>query len=106
MPEGIGDSSLYGRMRVFLGGRRSSADSAPAAVRANDGDGDEGEAGPGEVPGRSGCVRERGGACREVLGRCPFELPKASCVPEFKRMCGGSSPRGDSGDDIVSECIG
>lgn len=75
-PEGDrkGDSSLYGRVRDFLGGRSSSADSATPAFLysevADVGDRKPGLCIVGAVPGRaSGCVSDRGTALPEVLGR-------------------------------------
>lgn len=62
--------------------------------------------GLGAVPGRPGVVRDRAEFVRAVLGRtCGGELSSVimSCEPELSRRCGGFSPRGDSGADMVKE---
>lgn len=42
---------------------------------------------------------------REVLGRAAgVESAEMSWVPELRRMCGGRSPRGDSGVDMAATC--
>lgn len=104
-----GDSSRKARVLDFFGGRRCSADAATASFLYNEGtDGDRrpGLAGEGAVPGRMGCVNERAEFWRAVLGRCAEEEVSSTMseVPELRRMCGLS--RGDSGDAMVSECIG
>lgn len=66
-------------------------------------DGRPGLAGPGAVPGRLDWVKVRAEGWRAVLGRCAVGS-LMSWVPELRRMCGLS--RGDSGDAIVSECMG
>lgn len=104
MPEG--DSSRYGRVRSFLGGSSISADSAIPEF-AYIGMVGERRAGPGAVPGRIGCVRERAELVRAVLGRTAggaLSSVRGSWVPELRRMCGGAFPLGDSGGDMVSEC--
>jgi hypothetical protein len=62
----------------------------------------------GAVPGRIGAVKDRDEFWRAVFGRAPGaeSSDTAFWVPEFRRMCGGPVPRGDSGDDMASECIG
>lgn len=60
----------------------------------------------GAVPGREGVVRDRAEVVRAVLGRTwGGELSSVimSCEPELSRRCGGFSPRGDSGADMVKE---
>ncbi len=64
--------------------------------------------GLGAVPGRRGVVRDRAEVLRAVLGRTEGgELSSVitSCEPELRRRCGGFSPRGDSGADMVKERI-
>lgn len=107
MPEGerMGDSSRYGRVLSFRGGRSISADSATPAFAYNDGTvGDRTEALWGAVVGRMGCVNDRAEFVRAVLGRTAGgELSSVcgSCVPELRRRCG--APRGDCGvsDDMA-----
>lgn len=62
--------------------------------------------GLGAVPGRTDGVNDRAELVRAVLGRpCDGELSSVinSCEPELRRICGGFSPRGDSGADMVKE---
>ncbi|KAJ8109091.1 hypothetical protein OPT61_g7708 [Boeremia exigua] len=60
--------------------------------------------GLGAVPGRAD-VKDRAEVDRAVLGRTWGELSSVimSCEPELRRRCGGCSPRGDSGADMVKE---
>lgn len=113
-----GDSSRKARTRVFFGGNSSSADSATPAFSYSD-EVEAGERRPCAMPAAAICeggMSERGLFERDELGRCASELVKASCVPEFRRICGGAFPRGDamwagasaSGDvdDMASERMG
>jgi hypothetical protein len=112
MPEGerMGDSSRYGRVLSFRGGRSISADSATPAFLYNDGtEGDRMLPMPvlmGAMLGRTGCVNDRDDVVLAVPGRAEggeLSSVRASCVPELRRMCGGPEPRGDWGisDDIA-----
>ena len=57
------------------------------------------------VLGRAEPVNERAEFVRAELGRACGELSSVimSCEPELSRRCGGFSPRGDSGADMVKE---
>lgn len=60
------------------------------------------------MPGRRGVVSERAELVRAVFGRTwGGELSSVimACEPELRRRCGGFSPRGDSGADMVKECV-
>jgi hypothetical protein len=61
----------------------------------------------GATPGRSGAVNERAEFWRAACGRTSGDESSeaAFCVPELRRMCGGPEPRGERGDDMMSECI-
>jgi len=117
MPEGerMGDSSRYGRVLSFRGGRSISADSATPAFLYNDGT--DGDRMPwplliwGVMVGRTGCVNERDDVVLAVPGRAEggeLSSVRASCVPELRRMCGGPEPRGDCGisDDMLKNRVG
>jgi len=93
----------------FFGGSRCSAESTTALLRYMEGSvGDLRPGLTGAVPGRSGAVNERAEFWRAVCGRALGDESSETAfwVPELRRMCGGPEPRGDSGDDMVSECIG
>jgi hypothetical protein len=60
------------------------------------------------VLGRADPVSDRAEFVRAEPGRTwPGELSSVimSCEPELRRRCGGFSPRGDSGADMVKERV-
>lgn len=58
------------------------------------------------VPGREDVVSDRAVLVRDEPGRTwggELSSVMMSCEPELSRRCGGFSPRGDSGADMLNE---